>query len=233
MRRNCGAELRAERRAGENCAPNARRATRTVIIWSSWVREVRPSGYMMKHSTFFLPRSPWIADEPVSPDVAPRTVMRMPGRSSRSASKRLPRNWRATSLKAKVGPWYSSSTCMLSPGSSRTGVTRPCLPSVWSPGVIGSSLGGRKVPYERLMMSLSFAAGITSSVMYLDITPYATSSYVAERHDSSSAAEILGRSCGTKRPPSAPSPCSTALAKSTSFWAPRVVRYLVVDMARA
>eukprot|EP00966_Prymnesium_polylepis_P238330 5512169-Prymnesium_polylepis.1 len=51
-----------------------------VIICSSCVRDVRPSGYMMKHSTPFLPRSPWMAELPVSPDVAPSTVIFWPGR---------------------------------------------------------------------------------------------------------------------------------------------------------
>lgn len=55
----------------------------TVIICSSCVREVRPSGYMMKHSTPFLPRSPWMAELPVSPDVAPSTVIFCPGRCNK------------------------------------------------------------------------------------------------------------------------------------------------------
>jgi len=120
----------------------------TVIICSSCVSDVFPSGYMMKHSTPDLPRSPWIADDPVSPDVAPTTVMRLPGRSERRCSKRLPRNWSATSLNANVGPWNSSSVC---------------IPSVI--GTVGVTSASRNVPYERAMMSLSLASGTSSGPM--------------------------------------------------------------------
>jgi len=46
-----------------------------------------------------------MAAEPVSPDVAPRIVM-WPSLEpvSRKYSKKFPSIWRATSLKAKVGP---------------------------------------------------------------------------------------------------------------------------------
>ena len=48
-----------------------------------------------------------LAALPVSPEVAPRMFMCSPDSASRY-SKRLPRNCRATSLKARVGPWNSS-----------------------------------------------------------------------------------------------------------------------------
>ena len=48
-----------------------------------------------------------MAAEPVSPDVATTIVRRSPRRSS-SASMSRPTSWRATSLKASVGPWNSS-----------------------------------------------------------------------------------------------------------------------------
>eukprot|EP00967_Tisochrysis_lutea_P077079 scaffold104562_cov26-Tisochrysis_lutea.AAC.2 len=98
----------------------------TVIICSSCVGEVRPSGYIMKTSTPRFPRNPEMADEPVSPEVAPTTVIVCGSPSAcrfmSRCSKRLPKNWSATSLKAYVGPWCSSSTCIPS-GSVSTGVT--------------------------------------------------------------------------------------------------------------
>ena len=50
-----------------------------------------------------------MAAEPVSPEVAPMTARRPPLEPvERKYSKKLPSIWRATSLKAKVGPWNSS-----------------------------------------------------------------------------------------------------------------------------
>lgn len=72
-----------------------------------------------------------MAAEPVSPLVAPMTVRCSLSRPvfplflrTRKYSKRLPRNCSATSLKANVGPWKSSSKCMFFFSSSVTvGVT--------------------------------------------------------------------------------------------------------------
>ena len=49
-----------------------------------------------------------MAAEPVSPLVAPTIVIRSPRRAS-AWSKRRPKSCIATSLKARVGPWNSSS----------------------------------------------------------------------------------------------------------------------------
>lgn len=53
-----------------------------------------------------------MAAEPVSPDVAPRTARR-PSLDpvERKYSKKFPSIWRATSLKANVGPWNNSCFC--------------------------------------------------------------------------------------------------------------------------
>ena len=55
-----------------------------------------------------------MAAEPVSPDVAPRTARR-PSLDpvERKYSKKFPSIWRATSLKANVGPWNNSCLCCL------------------------------------------------------------------------------------------------------------------------
>ena len=64
-----------------------------------------PIGNMMKQFTLALPRSPWIAALPVSPEVAPSMVMDFCLEPFfKKYSKRLPSSCRATSLNAKVGP---------------------------------------------------------------------------------------------------------------------------------
>ena len=63
----------------------------------------------MKTSTPALPRNASIAAEPVSPLVAPTMVTRCRDRA-RLASKSWPISCIATSLKASVGPWKSSSS---------------------------------------------------------------------------------------------------------------------------
>ena len=68
----------------------------------------------MKTSTPALPRKASIAAEPVSPLVAPTMVSRRPERS-RLASKSPPISCIATSLKASVGPWKSSSSQSFGP----------------------------------------------------------------------------------------------------------------------
>ena len=60
-------------------------------------------------STLAQPETPSIAAEPVSPDVAPTIVTRSP-RAASTWSKSRPTSCSATSLKASVGPWKSSST---------------------------------------------------------------------------------------------------------------------------
>ena len=85
-----------------------------VVIWRRWTSETRPSGKRMKTSTPALPRNASIAAEPVSPLVAPTMVRRLPERAS-DASNICPISCIATSLKASVGPWKSSSIQSLSP----------------------------------------------------------------------------------------------------------------------
>ena len=75
------------------------------VICRSWISDTLPLGYIIKQLTFFLPLNPYIAALPVSPDVAPRIVILsciVP--LVRKYSNRLPKNCRATSLKANVGP---------------------------------------------------------------------------------------------------------------------------------
>ena len=67
------------------------------------------------------PRKASMAAEPVSPEVAPTMVARAP-RSARMWSITRARNCIATSLKASVGPWNSSSTKWLG-AISTSGVT--------------------------------------------------------------------------------------------------------------
>ena len=68
----------------------------------------------MKTSTPSRPRKASIAAEPVSPLVAPTMVIRRPERL-RLASKSWPISCIATSLKASVGPWKSSSSQSFGP----------------------------------------------------------------------------------------------------------------------
>ncbi|MNT77071.1 hypothetical protein D3C72_2161470 [compost metagenome] len=78
----------------------------------------------MKMSVVSRPRKASMAADPVSPEVAPTMVARRP-RSARIWSMMRLRNCIATSLKASVGPWNSSSTKW--PGSNSTsGVTEGC-----------------------------------------------------------------------------------------------------------
>ena len=78
----------------------------------------------MKTSTPSRPRNASIAAEPVSPLVAPTMVMRRPDRF-RLASNSPPISCIATSLKASVGPWKSSSSQSFGP-SWRSGATAGC-----------------------------------------------------------------------------------------------------------
>ena len=72
-------------------------------ICAAWKALMRPYGESMKTRMFFLPRSAYSAEEPVSPEVAPRTFSRSP-RFASTYSKRLPRSCSARSLKASEGP---------------------------------------------------------------------------------------------------------------------------------
>ena len=58
-------------------------------------------------STLLRSRQASMAAEPVSPEVAPMMVTRLPSCSSTQSNMR-PRSCIATSLKASVGPWNSS-----------------------------------------------------------------------------------------------------------------------------
>ena len=78
-----------------------------------------------------------MAAEPVSPEVATTTLSSCP-RLPRMYSKRLPRNWSATSLNARVGPWKSSIRWMGPTGRTGTG-SGPV--QAWS----GAAGTGRKV----------------------------------------------------------------------------------------
>ena len=74
------------------------------VICLSCNGDILPSGYNMKIFTPFFPRSPFMAALPVSPLVAPNTfILREDFKSIYSY--KLPRNWRAKSLNARVGPW--------------------------------------------------------------------------------------------------------------------------------
>ena len=61
----------------------------------------------MNTSTPSSPRNASMAAEPVSPEVAPTTVRRLPSSASACSNMR-PISCIATSLKASVGPWNSS-----------------------------------------------------------------------------------------------------------------------------
>ena len=81
----------------------------TEVICFSCSGATRPCGCIMKMLIRSRPRTPWMAALPVSPLVAPR-MFRLRSARSRVYSKKLLRNWRAMSLKARVGPWNSSRT---------------------------------------------------------------------------------------------------------------------------
>ena len=57
-------------------------ASSTVVICRRCTSEVRPSGWRMKMSVVSRPRNASMAAEPVSPEVAPTMVARVP-RSAR------------------------------------------------------------------------------------------------------------------------------------------------------
>ncbi len=84
-------------------------------ICARWNALMRPCGESMNTRTPRLPRMAYSADEPVSPDVAPRMLSSSP-RFASTYSNRLPRSCIAMSLKASVGPLERASTC--SPGAS-------------------------------------------------------------------------------------------------------------------
>ena len=179
----------------------------TVVIWRSCSGDVRPFGYMMKQSTPALPRRPWMAAGPMSPLVAPRMVSVAPSPLRlRKYSKRLPSSCSATSLKANVGPWNSSSTYRFA-CSCVTGVTSAC----------------RKACALRSTRSRRSAAGIWSSCTYLRSTKYITSVHGCPRSSSISSGSTSGIVSGTNRPLSRHSPPSTTSSKVEPFWPPRVL----------
>ena len=65
----------------------------------------------MKMSIVLRSRTASMAAEPVSPEVAPTMVARWPRLARSVWSSMRPRSCSATSLKASVGPWNSSSRC--------------------------------------------------------------------------------------------------------------------------
>ena len=91
-------EFTAESRWPARNAPSAKSAFRTAwasskepstarawtfaapvqAIWRSCSGEILPSGYRMKMAVPFFPLRPWIAAAPVSPDVAPSTLIVSP-----------------------------------------------------------------------------------------------------------------------------------------------------------
>ncbi|MNN76317.1 hypothetical protein D3C81_1926890 [compost metagenome] len=98
---------------------------RMVVICRRCTSDTRLCGCMMKMSTFSQALQPSMAAEPVSPEVAPMITTRSPRLASTWSSRR-PSSCRAKSLKARVGPWNSSSTHSL-PFSWRSGAT-----ALWS-----------------------------------------------------------------------------------------------------
>ena len=109
----------------------------TPVIWRRCTSDTRPCGYRMKTSTASSPRKASMAAAPVSPEVAPTTVVRRPRRPSTSCIMR-PSSCIATSLKASVGPWKISSR------------NRPA--SSW---LTGTTAGWRKVPQAPSAMARS------------------------------------------------------------------------------
>ena len=87
---------------------------------------MRPCGESMKTSMPWRPRIATSADEPVSPDVAPRIVVRLPARAS-AYSNSSPSSCSAMSLNASVGPFDARSRP--SPGSSQSSGTIASLPN--------------------------------------------------------------------------------------------------------
>ena len=90
---------------------------------------------MSAWAQFFTPS---IAAEPVSPEVAPTIVTRLPCCESTCSNNR-PTNCRATSLNASVGPWNSSSTKWSSPICTR-GTTAGCANVLYASTHIASSV---------------------------------------------------------------------------------------------
>ncbi len=86
--------------------------------------DVAHPAFRVEHEDVDVRRGPAtasIAAEPVSPLVAP-TIVRRPSRRERNSSNSRPSSCRATSLKASVGPWNSSSSHCRS-SSCLSGVT--------------------------------------------------------------------------------------------------------------
>ena len=83
-------------------------ASSIANICAVWNGLMRPCGESMNTSMPLRPRIATSADEPVSPDVAPRIVMRRPSRAS-AYSKSSPSSCSAMSLNASVGPFDARS----------------------------------------------------------------------------------------------------------------------------
>ncbi len=81
----------------------------TVVICRRWTSDTRPAGCRITIRIRSRPAQALIAAEPVSPEVAP-TIVIARSRACRKCSNSRPRSCSATSLKASVGPWNSSSS---------------------------------------------------------------------------------------------------------------------------
>ena len=93
----------------------------TVVICRRCTSDTRPFGCRMTMPMDARSRQASMAAAPVSPEVAPTMVTRSPRLVSTWSNSR-PSSCSATSLKARVGPWNSSSSHR-SLSSWRSGVT--------------------------------------------------------------------------------------------------------------
>lgn len=116
-----------------------------------------------KTTVTYLPVSPLVAPTTVSPSL-PSCLS--PFRLCRKYAKRFPRNCKATSLNAHVGPCHSSSTYSLS--------------AVWRSGVVTGCL---KVEYDASMIPLRSDEGITSEGMNRDKMLWESSENEREAQD--------------------------------------------------
>ncbi len=116
----------------------------TVVICRRCTSLVRPSGWRMTMSTASRSRQASMAAEPVSPEVAPTMVMRSPRLASTWSNSR-PTSCSAMSLKARVGPWKSSSANSRA-SSCTSGATAGCLKPAYARAVIRRRVSSAMVP---------------------------------------------------------------------------------------
>ena len=163
-----------------------------------------------------------MAAPPVSPLVAPTTVMPLLDWSFlRKSSKRLPRNCRATSLKAKVGPWKSSQTQRF--------FKSMLLALGWRVGnfLVGVTSSCEKEEKER--MHKSFNSVSLTSETSINGRYSLNASWSKERVEKEviSWRENVGMLVGTYNPPSGASPWRTAWRKESRDGWPRVLLYCI------